>query len=66
MSLAVAKPRNDRIGLRGYLFFRGSSTVRDWVTVPDDCSLVTGGIWFVKLTKCELYRKINLKKPFSF
>ena len=40
---AVAEPRNDRIGLCGYLVFRGSSTVGDWVTVPDDCSLATGG-----------------------
>ena len=37
------EPRNDRIGLCGYLVFLGSSTVGDWATVPDDCSLVTGG-----------------------
>ena len=36
---AIAEPRNDRTGLRGYLSFLGSSTVGDWVTVPDDCSL---------------------------
>ena len=35
--------RNDHIGLRGYLVFLRSSTVGDWETVPDDCSLVTGG-----------------------
>ena len=41
---AVSEPRNDRIGLnRGYLSFRASSTVGDWATVPDDCSLATGG-----------------------
>ena len=41
---AVAEPRNDRIDLGGYLSFLGSSTVGDWVTVPDDCSLGLVGL----------------------
>ena len=40
---AVAEPRNDRIGLRGYLVLLGSSTVGDWATVPDDRSPGFGG-----------------------
>ena len=36
------EPRNDRIGLCGYLVFLGSSTIGDLATVPDYCS-VTGG-----------------------
>ena len=34
-------PRNDRVGLRGYPAFWGSSTGGDWATVPADRFSVT-------------------------